>query len=135
MRDYAELIGKLRMHERRNEKSGYKCVAATYRNAADAIEELQRKLRYAEDHYRIMASAYEEEHAKVPQWVSVEERLPDDGDCYLCRIDCPNGKWLEVCKYTENQNFANFCNGEDATDFVTHWMPLPKFAPPKEDKP
>lgn len=77
------------------------------------------------------ADAIEEMLAAVPRWISVGERLPEDVDCYLCRIDCANGKWLEVCKYTENQNFASFYNGEDATDFVTHWMPL--LEPPEED--
>ena len=117
MRDYEKLIGMLRTM---SEKSKALSMLTGWNDdgmsnlldgSADAIEELL---------------------TQEPHWISVEERLPEDVGCYLCRIDCPNGKWLEVCKYTENKNFTSFYNGEDATVFVTNWMPLPEL--PKEEQ-
>lgn len=74
--------------------------------------------------------------AQIPRWISVEERLPEEGCWVLCwykrwdnsswhtvgRINPFDGGWeLDVGHGLENKNK------------VTHWMPLPE--PPKEEKP
>ena len=72
--------------------------------------------------------------AKVPKWISVEDRMPDTTNVYLIHI---------VHRYNKNDGYRSmdvrlFLNGEfepwqglpDIYE-VTHWMPLPE--PPKEE--
>ena len=69
--------------------------------------------------------------AKVPKWISVEERLPEECDIYLAHV---------MHSYNKEDLYALVCveyfNPEDGwsslSDLyeVTHWMPLPE--PPKE---
>lgn len=77
----------------------------------------------------------------IPQWISVEERLPERNGEYIVTA-CDEGEpydeiiwndtvvvWAEYYKgcWTWEEN-----NTEYSLDgIVTHWMPLPK--PPKED--
>ncbi len=64
--------------------------------------------------------------ARVPRWISVEERLPDRG----VEVLGTNGKAVEMCTYWPGQPTP----WESWTAFhfkPTHWMPLPE--PPKED--
>ena len=72
--------------------------------------------------------------AAQPKWISVEERLPDDRGNFITKIHCDNGDWIEVntFDYMEKEWWHDAVNcTAKATDFVTHWMPLPE--PPKED--
>ena len=72
--------------------------------------------------------------AAQPKWISVEERLPDDRGNFITKIHCDNGDWIEVntFDYMEKEWWHDAVNCTvKATDFVTHWMPLPE--PPKED--
>ena len=60
----------------------------------------------------------------VPQWVSVKERLPENGDySVLCHFS--NGS-IEDVKIWHVQDFTQ--PWKDLR--ITHWMPLP---PPPED--
>ena len=74
----------------------------------------------------------------MPQWISVKERLPEEGqDCifYVNFID----KWDKGSERINFQEIGVF-NGKDRfyhrshtdLDRVTYWMPLPK--PPEEEK-
>ena len=72
--------------------------------------------------------------AAQPKWISVKERLPDDRGNFITKIHCDNGDWIEVntFDYMEKEWWHDAVNcTAKATDFVTHWMPLPE--PPKED--
>ena len=72
--------------------------------------------------------------AAQPKWISVEERLPDDRGNFITKIHCNNGDWIEMntFDYMEKEWWHDAVNCTvKATDFVTHWMPLPE--PPKED--
>jgi hypothetical protein len=63
--------------------------------------------------------------AAQPKWISVEERLPDDGKYIVC-----TAKGSVYC--TRFKAFG--CGGSFQTDInthITHWMPLPE--PPKEE--
>lgn len=73
--------------------------------------------------------------AKVPKWISVEERLPENGNDVLC--------WYEYYRYGDYnrmyQTYGIGCcwNGTWCGDVssgsrakVLYWMPLPE--PPKE---
>lgn len=70
--------------------------------------------------------------AKVPGWISVEERLPEDGQpviVFATHTDKWSGHWHAVMED------CWCCGGWDAncdTDIhkVTHWMPMPE--PPVE---
>lgn len=72
--------------------------------------------------------------AAQPKWISVEERLPDDRGNFITKIHCDNGDWIEVNTFdhTEKEWWHDAVNRTvKATEFVTHWMPLPE--PPKDD--
>lgn len=73
---------------------------------------------------------------KVHQWISVEDRLPDDGDYVLTASPYKasfgyNGCVINTHIYSERDWF-NEGAGEYESNIITHWMPLP--TPPSEDK-
>ena len=78
------------------------------------------------------ADAIEELLAKVPQWISVEERLPEPYQNVLTcawKLFGPDRKRVCGIDYVlDNGEWA--CGGESYKTMVTHWMPLPKA--PKE---
>ena len=60
-----------------------------------------------------------------PNWVSVEEELPNDSDDKLVALD--NGRLsTDFWNYVDG-HWEGYCCTEE---HVTHWMPLPK--PPKK---
>lgn len=73
------------------------------------------------------ADAIEELLAAVPNWISVEERLPDIAEKVLtCNGDFVSENWLcTVASKVGRVNVWAYSEG-----VVTHWMPLPE--PPKE---
>ena len=116
MRDYASIAEALRCCRYASERGCAECpyrlnnnekCAHLLNDAADAIEELL---------------------AKVPHWISVEERLPENGKFVLVS----DGDDIDTaCRYkalTPDEVETFFW---DSVLEVTHWMPLPE--PPKED--
>lgn len=63
------------------------------------------------------------------RWISVEERLPENADIYLCTLMSYAGKfrYIDTLKYIGGFFYENGVG----TDRVTHWRPLPE--PPKEE--
>ena len=76
-----------------------------------------------------------------PKWISVEDRLPEDGELVLVLASgkpCENITLVdayEMAEYSRDNNrgwiLETYPMWEDAK--VTHWMPLPE--PPAEDCP
>jgi len=68
----------------------------------------------------------------MSEWISVDDRLPDEinGAPFIeqCIVYCP----FDKCQYTSimlSGAFVHFESGRVIHGGVTHWMPLP--APPK----
>ena len=61
-------------------------------------------------------------HMNDQKWISVNDRLPDDGESVLT---CKNGK-VDVQVYEKNRNGWIQGNWFWPMATVTHWMPLPK---------
>ena len=83
--------------------------------------------------------------ARVPKWIPVTERLPEEDGAYLVTTNC-FGKYqgINICWFAKDGETVDeyelagqkyvwyFYDGEYgyvSTDSVTHWMPLPE--PPK----
>ena len=71
----------------------------------------------------------------VQEWISVNDRLPEEGEYVLCVLKGFNyGGKIQVCKFVpadefkDKPYFEHFRNGFPS---VTHWMPLPQA--PKEN--
>ena len=121
MRDYAELVKQLRSPAIWDDNEDCVACEMLQDDAADAIEELQ---------------------AKVPRWISVEERLPERTnplharDTYLVRLESGCIKTL-FYEYDNSDRCRPgmsplFSEGWEKTAVpVTHWMLLPEA--PKED--
>ena len=69
----------------------------------------------------------------VQEWISVDDRLPEEGEYVLCVLKGFNyGGKIQVCKFVpadkfkDKPHFEHFRNG---FPYVTHWMTLPQ--PPK----
>ena len=65
-------------------------------------------------------------------WISVDERLPNDGD--IVEVYRDSYKWGDLiwqCLYTESKGFRNYpVDGVGKNEKITHWrMPTPQ--PPK----
>lgn len=66
----------------------------------------------------------------VQEWISVDDRLPEEGEYVLCVLKGFNyGGKIQVCKFVpadkfkDKPYFEHFRNGFPS---VTHWMPLPE---------
>ena len=73
--------------------------------------------------------------AKVPKWISVEDRLPENkketADCYLVT----DGAFIWMAYWgCKEWQFAQCTDSPYVIDWtdITHWMPLPE--PPKEEE-
>lgn len=88
------------------------CVTDALREAADIIEHLT-----AEN------AALRE---KVPQWISVEERLPIDRlKKYLVAFRDVGGPIVDMARYFPSDGWT--CDNWDVPQkLITHWMPLPE---------
>ena len=87
--------------------------------AADQIERDQKEIA--------------ELREKVPQWISVKERLPIDRlKKYLVAFRDAGGSIVDMARYFPSDGWT--CDNWDVPqNLITHWMPLPE--PPKEDTP
>ena len=72
----------------------------------------------------------------IQEWISVNDRLPEEGEYVLCVLKGFNyGGKIQVCKFVpadkfkDKPYFEHFRNGFPS---VTHWMPLPQ--PPKGER-
>ena len=122
MMDYSELVKQLRDSEDWAAKDGGIPVGLIYRlsQAADAIEELQAQLMYSNDAAKAIAE-------KVPKWIPVTERLPNENDDVLIYGEWTGASgtkyrevWLTDLKSLLHQGYKPIA-----------WMPLP--TPPKEE--
>lgn len=159
---YEELISRLKNLATLEVKNGESVLHVTAeataaireiaQEAADAIENTSKA-------YQMMAEAYEAEVAKQG-WISVTERLPEDGQivlCYWYNIHCATrdnytamrfrkGRTAEqlvsVKSYNSSDQWGNnlrpYCWDDPHGPLslfgqdVSHWMPLPE--PPKMDE-
>ena len=65
-----------------------------------------------------------ESKARVPKWISVDDRLPEEDGYYLCCIKSslfPDRVYIDILECDK----GSFEEGHIYTDTVTHWMPLP----------
>ena len=100
--------------------------------AAQYIEELQKKLTIAEDQSGLY-DALPTVIIREPQWISVNERLPEFSNWTLVTCDELGGWITRIAIYDAWDNvFEEIGSGENITKHVTHWMSLPK--PPKKEK-
>ena len=70
---------------------------------------------------------------KVPQWISVEDRLPIDRlSKYLVAFREAGGSIVDMARYFPSDGWT--CdNWEVPQNLITHWMPLPD-SPEEGDK-
>ena len=77
-------------------------------------------------------------NCEQPKWISVKDRLPEEGQEVLAYWNCKkgifNGNSVEVCDYNDGRWWDFHRNRYlDTYGTVTYWMPLPE--PPKEGEP
>lgn len=63
---------------------------------------------------------------KVPQWISVEEKLPTDYiKRYLIAFKDAGGSIVDAARYIPGLGWE-CCNWEVPQGLIAHWMPLPE---------
>ena len=63
---------------------------------------------------------------KVPQWISVEEKLPADYiKRYLIAFKDAGGSIVDAARYIPGLGWE-CCNWEVPQGLITHWLPLPE---------
>ena len=71
---------------------------------------------------------------KAPQWVSVEERMPEESGRYICWFGKNQVlKGAEIVMYVDEWKAFGSLKSLERYPNITHWMPLPE--PPKENEP
>lgn len=107
-------------------KKGLEYLSIT--DIAQKVEAAKRGLpyAYAEDIATDALAYIQQLEAKVPQWISVKERLPEEADEVL--VFCRNGEttWTNLAHRVGKQ----WWRVGVPMQCVTHWMPLPE--PPEE---
>lgn len=110
---------------------GADCIGCQYdcedicAQAADALEQLNDF-----EHSQLAEALAENTRLaeKVPHWISVKNRLPEEDGNYLAVMDG------DLCG--QEEPFTSMCGIEkgkwDEPNMVLYWMPLPE--PPKEEK-
>lgn len=69
--------------------------------------------------------------AQQPRWISVGQRLPEDGQKIIATFRDNGGRVVDQARYNNGEfDFASWAYVWG--DNVTHWMPLPQ--PPEEKK-
>ena len=69
--------------------------------------------------------------AQEPSWISVQGRLPDNGQDVLAYLDDGEETRVAPCNYANGVWFDCVMNRVVTLHHITHWMPLPE--PPKEE--
>lgn len=67
----------------------------------------------------------------MPVWISINDRLPDNGQDVLAYLDNGEEKRIAPCNYDNDVWFDCMISHIVELHHITHWMPLPK--PPKEE--
>ena len=129
MGKYDELIKRLRDAEKMSEAlavllphSEGNATAKLYNEAADAIEELT-----------VVVRAQKAVLEKFPKWISVTERLPEDGSDVLAYLKYADNSQIAAANYYKG-TWQDCIMGRlylTEEGFVTHWMPLPEL--PREE--
>lgn len=142
---YDELIKNLRKVE-----SGEYCVIAStedfpvmqfVKDAADAIEELQKDLERSKDFEAFWQHEAEEALKKFQvaisnksRWIPVTERLPErHGHYFICVVGGEDGQVrYDTIGYFGKDRFRWEHLGQEYPEKVSHWIPLPEL--PKDGK-
>lgn len=119
------------------DKYDNKTLSGTYKEAADAIEELNKQI---ENGHKAYKAVYHNLAARIPHWISVKDRLPEEPyGCLLVVWDSPqNGgdDFLNYLPYFAGWDGEqwNDADGEQVPFEVVYWRPLqPLPEPPKEE--
>lgn len=80
-------------------------------------------------HVRSRLKMYEDAGLE-PRWISVKERLPENGQKIIAAFRDSGGQVADQARYSNGEfDFASWAYVW--ADNITHWMPLPE--PPKEE--
>lgn len=86
---------------------------------------------YVEDLAKDALEYIRQLEAQQPRWISVGERLPEDGQKIIAAFRNGGGLIVDQARYrNEEFDFASWAYVWG--DNVTHWMPLPQ--PPEEEE-
>lgn len=125
------------------------CTDSLCTDALAYIKELEAKAKLVEqyrwerdvaiDQLKQLGVAFGEKvNGKLPRWISVEERLPeDDADVLVYAIDNNENSCIAMTSYTHNMHGFHIEGWYSPWQYffnehtITHWMPLPE--PPKEE--
>ena len=115
-------------------KNGLECCADLQGYDADCLNCPYNGEQWCGDKSKTDALAYIQQlEAKVPKWISVEERLPDDDANVLVHAIYKNKESVIVMtSYTHRMYGYNIEGWRSPWQYffydheITHWMPLPE---------
>lgn len=110
-----EILQELRRH------GGSLAVAA-----ANEIETLAANNAELDKSLGALTTAYNELLDHMPEWISVEEKLPADYiKRYLIAFKDAGGSIVDAARYIPGLGWE-CCNWEVPQGLITHWLPLPE---------
>lgn len=114
--------------------NSFECVEEMSRDALTYIQQLENQLRETAKKIESLSGQLEHLEDAHPKWISVKEKLPNASGIFIAAIHCSKGDWIDIetFDHEEQEWWHEFdTHKADATEFITHWMPLPE--PPKEE--
>lgn len=102
------------------------CLDKLHKQAADAIEELQKAVNFHKFNSEFWEDKYNSLAAE--KWISVTERLPEDGSDILA-VQSYCGE-VRIVPANYDRGVWYDCVYNRVAEHITHWMPVPK--PPTE---
>jgi hypothetical protein len=93
----------------------------------DFCKNTRSELITSEQRVSELLDEVDELESKIPRWISVEERLPEDEDRELTSVLGWNGvSAREVVFAPRERSGSQWSSAAGGHEFITHWMPLPE---------
>ena len=119
-------LGKVKRSQKQAYEKQIKFLRALTDRQLSEIKKLQKNLCWKDLEVDATEAERDALREKVPQWISVEDRLPEDHlKRYLIAFKDAGGSIVDAARYIPGLGWECY-NWDVPQNLITHWMPLPE---------